>query len=42
MISPQSQILIHRAEESHQAARVLLDTGFPNSLLRNHITHYFI
>jgi uncharacterized protein (UPF0332 family) len=30
MISQQSQTLVNRAEESHQAARVLLDTGFPN------------
>jgi uncharacterized protein (UPF0332 family) len=43
MISPQSQILIHRAEESHQAARVLLDTGFPNfSAAQSYYTLFYL
>ena len=43
MISPQSQLLIHRAEESHQAARVLLDTGFPNfSAAQSYYTLFYL
>jgi hypothetical protein len=42
MISPQSQMLIHRTEVSHQAARVLLETGFPNFAAAQSYIHYFI
>jgi hypothetical protein len=28
MISPEIQILLDRADESHQAAKVLIDEGF--------------
>ena len=43
MISPQSQVLLDRAEESHQAARVLLDQGFPNfSAAQSYYTMFYL
>ena len=43
MIPPQSQMLIDRAEESHQAARVLLDQGFPNfSAAQSYYTMFYL
>ena len=43
MISPQSQVLIDRAEESHQAVRVLLDQGFPNfSAAQSYYTMFYL
>lgn len=43
MISPQSQALLNRAEESHQAAKVLLDTGFSNfSAAQSYYTMFYL
>ncbi len=43
MITPQVQVLINRAEESHQAAKVLLDTGFSNySAAQSYYTMYYL
>jgi uncharacterized protein (UPF0332 family) len=43
MISPQSEALLNRAEESHQAAKVLLDQGFPNySAAQSYYTMFYL
>lgn len=43
MISPQAQVLVKRAEESHQAARVLLEQGFPNfSAAQSYYTMFYL
>ena len=43
MITPQVQILINRAEESHQAAKVLLDQGFSNySAAQSYYTMFYL
>jgi uncharacterized protein (UPF0332 family) len=43
MISPQSQILVNRAEESHEAAKVLLQGGFSNySAAQSYYTMFYL
>ena len=43
MITPQVQILINRAEESHRAAKVLLDQGFSNySAAQSYYTMFYL
>ncbi len=43
MITPQVQVFINRAEESHQAAKVLLDTGFSNySAAQSYYTMFYL
>jgi uncharacterized protein (UPF0332 family) len=43
MITPQIQALLDRAEDSHQAARVLLDSGFPNySAAQSYFTMFYL
>jgi uncharacterized protein (UPF0332 family) len=43
MIPPQVQILIDRAEESHRAAKVLLDQGFSNfSAAQSYYTMFYL
>lgn len=43
MITPQILSLIHRAEESHQAAKVLLEKGFPNySAAQSYYTMFYL
>ncbi|MEP6895482.1 MAG: HEPN domain-containing protein [Chloroflexota bacterium] len=43
MNSPEIQVFITRAEESHQAAKVLLDTGFPNfSAAQSYYTMFYL
>jgi uncharacterized protein (UPF0332 family) len=43
MISPEIQILINRAEDSHQAAMVLLDKGFSNfSAAQSYYTMFYL
>ena len=43
MITPQVQVLVNRAEESHQAAKVLLDTGFSNySAAQSYYTMFYL
>jgi len=43
MSTPQIQVLMERAEDSHQAAKVLLDTGFPNySAAQSYFTMFYL
>jgi len=43
MITPQIQTLLNRAEESHQAAKVLLDKGFFNfSAAQSYYTMFYL
>ena len=43
MISPQIQTLINRAEDSHQAAKVLLEKGFLNfSAAQTYYTMFYL
>lgn len=43
MITPQVQVLVNRAEESHQAAKVLLDAGFSNySAAQSYYTMFYL
>lgn len=43
MISPEVQVLIHRADESHQAAKLLLDKGFSNySAAQSYYTMFYL
>lgn len=39
MISSEIQILLNRADESHQAAKLLLDKGFSNFSAAQSILH---
>jgi len=43
MITPQIQVLVNRAEESHQAAKVLLDGGFAGfSAAQSYYTMFYL
>ena len=43
MTSPEIQILLDRADESHSAAKVLLDEGFANfSAAQSYYTMFFL
>jgi len=43
MITPQIQALINRAEDSHQAAKILLDEGYPNfSAAQSYYTIFYL
>ncbi len=42
MTTSEIKVLIDRADESHQAAKLLLDKGFSNFRLPNLITQCFI
>lgn len=43
MITHQVQVLVNRAEESHQAAKVLLDAGFSNySAAQSYYTMFYL
>jgi len=43
MSTPQILILVKRAEESHQAAKVLLDKGFSNySAAQSYYTMFYL
>lgn len=43
MSTPQVRVLVNRAEESHQAAKVLLDKGFSNySAVQSYYTMFYL
>ncbi len=43
MTTPEIQVLLERAEESHQAAKVLLDEGFSNfSAAQSYYTMFYL
>jgi len=43
MITPEIQVLLERAEDSHQAAKVLLDKGFSNfSAAQSYFTMFYL
>ena len=43
MITPQVQVLLNRAEESHQAAKILLDSRFSNySAAQSYYTMFYL
>lgn len=43
MITPEMQVLLERAEDSHEAAKVLLDKGFSNfSAAQSYYTMFYL
>lgn len=43
MITPEIQVLLERAEDSHQAAKILLDKGFSNfSAAQSYYTMFYL
>ena len=43
MITPEIQVLLERAEDSHQAAKILMDKGFSNfSAAQSYYTMFYL